>query len=282
MDIFCLKLKKKAIILQKKKKRTMHIHVHTKYTHIKEKISKIPDGEYKRIHTFCNSRNIVEQIKIEDKTFVLKTYKVPNFANRIIYTLFRKSKAHRAYDNALKILRFGVNTPFPVAYIETKKKGIFHTGYFLSEYMDHPTLANYKNITLNNEDNNKFKEDFLNFTIELHKKKILPLDYNTGNIFCYKDEESGRYKFALTDINRVEFGNFSKYKPMLSFAQMGLQPEHLVDVMTEYTSRRKLDLEVSLFLVLYYRIKRRVKKFFKKEAKNIEKNIINKNKKSKN
>ena len=259
----------------------MLIHIHPKYTHLKEEISKIPNGNYISLHTFCNRRNIVEQIKIGDSTFVVKKYKVPNPANRIIYTFFRKSKARRAYDNALKMLRHGVSTPFPIAYIETKKKALFHTGYFISEYMGHPTLADYKNISLNEEESNNFKEDFLNFTIELHKKNILPLDYNIGNIFCYKEEKSGRYKFALTDINRAKFGKFSPYKPMLSFAQMGLPPQELVNVMTEYSRRRKLDLEVSLFLVLYYSIKRRVKKFFKKGVISFKKQSIEKIKKAK-
>lgn len=247
----------------------MLIHIHPKYNYLKEKISKIPDDNYERLHTFCNKRNVVEQIKIDDCMFVVKKYKVPNIANRIIYTFFRKSKAHRAYDNALKILRFGVSTPFPVAYIEKKKKGLFHTGYFISEYVDCPTLSSYKNIHLSNEETDNFKEDFLNFTIELHEKSILPLDFNVGNIFCCKDESSGRYKFALTDINRVIFGDFSRYKPMLSFAQMGLPPKELVDVMTKYSLRRKLDLEASLFVVLFYSIKRRVKVFFKEQMKRL-------------
>ena len=135
--------------------------------------------------------------------------------------------------------------------------------------MGHHTLSHYKDVELNDEENDKFKEDFLNFTIELHEKSILPLDYNTGNIFCYKEEKSGRYKFALTDINRATFGNFPRYKPMLSFAQMGLSPKNLVTVMTEYSSRRKLDLEVSLFLVFFYSIKRRIKVFLKKQIKRL-------------
>ena len=245
----------------------MFIHVHSKYIYLKEEISKIPDSNYECLHTFCNSRNIVEQAKIGDCIFVVKKYKVPNFANRIIYTFFRKSKACRAYDNALKILRHGVSTPFPVAYIETKRKGIFHTGYFISEYMAHPTLAHYNEEEMSSEDKKIFKEDFLNFTIELHEKNILPLDYNIGNIFYYKDKDCGRYKFALTDINRASFGKFPKYRSMLSFAQIGISPKILVDVITEYSSRRKLDLEASLFIVLYYRIKRRVRIFLKQQMK---------------
>ena len=245
----------------------MFIHVHTKYSGLKERISQIPNGEYESLRTFCNNRNTVELVRIEEKDFVVKRYKVPNIANRIIYTFFRRSKARRAYDNALRILRCGVSTPFPVAYIETKKRGLFHTGYFISEYMNAPTLADYRNIRLSEEESNIFKEDFLNFTIGLHEKNILPLDYNKGNIFCKKDEESGHYKFSLTDINRAEFGDFSKYKPMLSFAQMGLPPHKLVDVMSEYSSRRELDLEASLFLVFFHRIKRRVKYMLKKKIK---------------
>lgn len=247
----------------------MMIHIHPKYIHLKEKISKIPNGEYKCLRTFCNNRNIVEQIKIADYNFVLKKYKVPNFANRLIYTFFRKSKARRAYDNALKILRFGVSTPFPVAYIEKKRKGIFHTGYFISEYMSHPTLAQCNEKEMSNEDKNRLKEDFMNFTVELHEKNILPLDYNTGNIFYYKDKKSGCYKFALTDINRATFGKFPQYRSMLSFAQIGISPKNLVDVITEYSSRRKLDLEASLFVVLYYRIRHRLRRFLKQQMKRI-------------
>ncbi len=245
----------------------MLVHIHPKYIHLKKELAKIPNGDYECLHTFCNNRNIVEQIKVADCNFVLKRYKVPNFANRIIYTFFRRSKARRAYDNALKILRFGVSTPFPVAYIEAKQKGLFHTGYFISEYVGYDTLSKYKDIELTEAENDKFKEDFLNFTIELHEKSILPLDYNSGNIFCYKEEKNGRYKFALTDINRATFGYFPRYKPMLSFAQMGLSPKNLVTVMTEYSSRRKLDLDVSLFLVLYYRIRHKVRAFLKKKIK---------------
>jgi hypothetical protein len=245
----------------------MFIHVHTKYSDLKERISKIPNGEYETLRTFCNKRNTVEQVRIEEKDFVVKKYKVPNIANRIIYTFFRRSKARRAYDNALRILRCGVSTPFPVAYIETKRRGLFHTGYFISEYMNANTLADYMNIELSEEESNILKKDFLNFTIGLHDKNILPLDYNKGNIFCKKDEKSGHYKFSLTDINRAKFGNFSKYKPMLSFAQMGIPPNKLVDVMSEYSSRRKLDLETSLFFVYYYRIKQRVKYLLKRIIK---------------
>ena len=126
----------------------MNTHIHKKYESLTIEIKKIPDGNFRPIRTFCNKRNTVELTTIGENNFVVKKYKVPNIFNRIIYTFFRRSKARRAYENAQRIIRHGISTPFPVAYIETKRGGLFHTGYFISEYMEHPTLENIKeNIT---------------------------------------------------------------------------------------------------------------------------------------
>ena len=246
----------------------MHIQIHSKYKNIRKDIENIPNGNYENVHTICNKRNTVEIIKIQQHTFVLKKYKSPNLANRIIYTFFRKSKAQHAYENALKILRRGIRTPFPVAFIEIKKKNIFKTGYFISEYMNYPTLEEWKNNTT--EEDKNIKKDFIDFTIDLHKKNILPLDYNPKNIFIIKNTENDHYEFALTDINRAKFNNISTYRdPMRSFEQLGLKKQQLFSIVIEYTQKRYLDFEISLFILLYYRIKKRIQKFIKTCLKNI-------------
>ena len=246
----------------------MKIHIHKKYQPLTREIGNIPDGKYKVLHTFCNNRNTVELIEICEQTFVVKRYKVPNFANRIIYTFFRRSKAQRAYDNALKILRCGVCTPFPVAYIETKEHKLFHTGYFVSEYLNLPTLENFILENPGRDILQQLKLDFTEFTISLHRKGILPLDYNPKNIFYYRDTAENRYKFALTDINRAKFGKISRYKDtMYSFEQLGIPAEQLYNALQEYATRQELDIEASLFVVLYFRIKKRVKRFIKRKLR---------------
>ena len=246
----------------------MHTHIHKKYESLSKEIEKIPEGAYQTLRTFCNNRNTVELISINGNTFVVKRYKIPNIFNRFIYTFFRRSKAQRAYENTLRIMRNGISTPFPVAYIETKKGGLFHTGYFVSEYMDYPTLETLKDGNTDTEEIKRIKEDFTSFTIELHEKHILPLDYNPKNIFFHKDENSGHYKFALTDINRAKFGNISRYKDtMRSFEQLGIPVNNLCNAVTDYTERRNLDLEASLFFILYYRIRKRTRKFVRKKLR---------------
>ena len=247
----------------------MKTHIHKKYQSLTEEIKKIPNEKYKVLHTFCNKRNTVELAEISTHTFVIKKYKVPNFFNRVAYTFFRRSKAQRAYDNALRILRCGVRTPFPVAYIETKKKRLFHTGYFISEYLNLPTLENFA-MENTNEDMQQMKLDFTDFTISLHRKGILPLDYNPKNIFYYRDKTDKKYKFALTDINRAKFGKISRYKDtMYSFEQLGIPAEHLYNALKEYAARQELDMEASLFMILYFRLRKRVKRFIKRKLRTI-------------
>ena len=245
----------------------MKIKIHKKHESIADRIKEIANNGYKGIHTFRNRRNTVELIDIEGTTFVVKRYKVPNILNRIIYTFFRKSKAQRAYEYALKILRNGISTPFPVAYMETSRNGLFHTGYFVSEYIPHPTLNTWNIEEHSKAETDRLVKDFINFTIDLHEKEILPLDYNPGNIFYYKEEGSEQYRFALTDINRVKFGRLSRYKDsMHSFEQLGLPADKLHSILSAYCRRRGLDIEASLFVVLYYRIRKRIKKAIKRKA----------------
>lgn len=241
------------------------IHIHPKYEKLSNTIKEIPNNAYTIKETFCNKRNTVELVNILGYDFVVKKYRKPNIFNRIIYTFFRKSKACRAYEHALTVLRHGVSTPFPVAYIETKKNKLFHTGYFISEYMPYPVLGELFNTINDKKEYEKIKEDFIDFTIRLHEKGILPLDYNSNNIFYYKENE--HYKFALTDINRAKFGkSISKYRDtMISFEQLGVPTKYLFNVIVEYTSRREMDLELSLYILLKFRIKKRIKKFIKKK-----------------
>ena len=245
----------------------MKIKIHKKHESIAEKIKAIASNGYHGIHTFCNRRNTVELIEIEGTTFVVKRYRVPNIFNRIAYTFFRKSKAQRAYEYALRILRNGISTPFPVAYMETSRHGLFHTGYFVSEYIPHPTLDTWRAEEHSKAETDRLVKDFISFTIELHEKEILPLDYNPGNIFYYKEEGSEQYRFALTDINRVKFGRLSRYKDsMHSFEQLGLPTDKLQSIISAYCRRRGLDIEASLFVVLYYRIRKRIRKAIKRKA----------------
>jgi hypothetical protein len=76
------------------------------------------------------ARNEIKVITYEDREYVIKFFKIPNIINKIIYTLFKDSKAKKSYDNSVKTINF---VPKPIGYVEFKKFGLIHDSYFLSE-----------------------------------------------------------------------------------------------------------------------------------------------------
>ncbi len=83
------------------------------------------------LETYCDRRNTVRKIELTGgRIFVLKQYKRPTRLNQFAYTLFRKSKARRAYEYALRLQQLGFETAAPVAYLEISRHGLFHTGIF--------------------------------------------------------------------------------------------------------------------------------------------------------
>ena len=237
----------------------MRIHIHPDYEFLRPEIKQIVSGRYSVDKVFCNKRNVVEKITIADKKFVLKRYKRPTIANCVIYTLFRKSKARRAYEYALRLLKNGVNTPFPVAYIEEKRYGFFHTGYLLTEYMNLPTLAQIKVEELPFEQLHRLEHDLISFTIQLQEKRILPLDYNPSNIFYSYDDAEGCFSFALTDINRMRFGRIPWSRDaMRSFEQFGITTDKLYHFLLGYAIERNVDIDLCMYEFLRFRL---IKKF---------------------
>ena len=88
---------------------------------------------------------------------------------------------------------------------------------------------------------------------------------NGGNIFYHKDEENGRYMYALTDINRMKFGvspNF--FEMVFSFEQCFPELERLTDLARIYGRKVGQDVMVVLYHILSCRMKRMKKQLFKK------------------
>lgn len=80
------------------------------------------------------ARNEIKVINHQNIDLVVKSFKVPNFLNKIIYTFFRSSKAKKSYDYALKIGSF---TPKPIGYIEFYENSTLDESYFVSEKFDY-------------------------------------------------------------------------------------------------------------------------------------------------
>jgi hypothetical protein len=208
------------------------------------------------------ARNEIKIIPFEDESFVVKSFKIPNLFNKLVYTFFRDSKAKKSYENSIKIAPFA---PRAIGYIEFKKFGLLDESYFVSENFvyDYTIRKVLHDLTFANRD--AFFKSFAAFTYELHEKEIYHLDYSPGNILV--QEREGAYIFKIVDINRMQFRPLDLTTRMKNFAQLWAKDEDLTQIVTEYAKLIHADAEECVKQALKYSQAHKDKKNFKKKLR---------------
>jgi serine/threonine protein kinase len=179
-----------------------------------------------------DDRNKIKIVTYEDQKLVVKSFKTPNFINKIAYGFFRKSKAARSYYNAQYLEQHGIGTPSPVAYLE-KLSGVgLHKSYYVSSYADHDFT--YREIT--NDENLQDKEhilkQFSKFMYDMHEAGIYFLDHSPGNTLIKKDGD--QYHFSLVDLNRMKFYNIPYQDRLKNFERLAPKKWMYTIMGTEY------------------------------------------------
>lgn len=175
------------------------------------------------------ARNEIKIIDFEDESLVVKSFKIPNILNKIVYTFFRDSKAKKSYENSIKIENF---VPKPIGYIEFKKIGLIDESYFVSENFKYDFTIREPLLQADFKDKEEVFKDFARFTYKLHEQGIFHLDYSPGNILIKKENEG--YIFKIVDINRMDFKHLSLDERLKNFAKLWAKNEDLEIIIKEY------------------------------------------------
>ena len=85
--------------------------VNDSFKHFKSFLENIKEHFAISKNSIHKARNEIKVINQNDVDLVVKSFKIPSFLNRVIYTFFRSSKAKKSYDYAIKIAAF---TPKPI------------------------------------------------------------------------------------------------------------------------------------------------------------------------
>ncbi|MGE3613465.1 MAG: hypothetical protein AB7G20_08335 [Sulfurimonas sp.] len=176
------------------------------------------------------ARNEIKIIDFEDESLVVKSFKIPNIINKIVYTFFRDSKAKKSYENSIKIESF---VPKPIGYIEFKKFGLIHESYFVSKNFKYDFTIREPLLQADFKDKEEVFKAFAKFTYQLHEQGIFHLDYSPGNILIKKENES--YIFKIVDINRMVFKHLSLDERLKNFAKLWAKDEDLKIIIKEYS-----------------------------------------------
>lgn len=149
-------------------------------------------------------RNKIKLFELPSTTLNIKSFKVPHLMNRIAYKFFRKSKARRSYEFALRLRAHGIGTPEPIAYSESSTLWGMGRSFYVSEqltvdltYRELVEIPDYP-------DAHNILKQFVRFCYLLHEKGIEFLDHSPGNTLI-KKRANGIYDFYLVDLNRMNF-----------------------------------------------------------------------------
>lgn len=155
----------------------------------------IPSGSVE----IYRARNVVA--KLPGDGINIKAYKVPGLAKGLIYGLFRKPKALRAYDNAFELLRLGIRTPEPLGVLVERKAGRLCRSFFVSRQLE--GWSELRGVE-KRSDFGILVKALAEFILDMHHKGVYMKDMTPGNILFRL--AGGSFEFALVDINRMCFG----------------------------------------------------------------------------
>ena len=234
------------------------------------------NDNFKECYTFCKeirthfdttkesmhkARNEIKKIACGNHTLVVKSFKTPQFLNRLIYTYFRGSKADKAYNNALKLQKLGINTPEPVAVIKEMTPTL-HKSYFLSIAFEYDYTLREPLRNPDFENRTVLFESFARYSAKLHDNGVLHNDYSQGNVLI--KEENGTFVFSIVDINRMAFKSLSKEERFNNFSRLWADEDILKIIAKEYARVVGYDTDETTREIIKYDQKHKNFKQFKR------------------
>lgn len=191
-------------------------------------IANLPESFERSGILIWNGRNKIKAVDItinDVKRMVVKRFKRPNLIQKIGY-IFRSHKARKSYQNGMEMIRRGINTPEPIAYVEIRKGLLLSDAYYLCKELTHCTEI--REAFEKEEWDKDVAKALAHLFAQLHERGILHNDMNNTNILFSNEE--GEIHFTLIDINRVTFHDSIHTIPM----------KERIENMTRFTGRYDL------------------------------------------
>jgi len=186
--------------------------------------------------TIYKLRNEIKVFSVGNLKLNVKSFKVPNLINRVVYLYFRGSKSARSYRYARKFISLGISTPSPVGHVECSENGLLTNSYYISLHQDYNYTLR-EALDFSDEQRKEILRQWIRFTYEkLHKNGIFHLDYSPGNTLI--TENNGDYQFSIVDLNRLTFGEINFEKGLSNFYRLGVDQSIFEFVGAEYGKLR--------------------------------------------
>ncbi|MBN2782162.1 MAG: hypothetical protein JXQ66_02860 [Campylobacterales bacterium] len=231
------------------------------FSHFNEFLQNIKTHFASNPDTIHKARNELKIISFNDTATVVKSFKIPNIINQVVYSFFRDSKAKKSYEYSLKIGDF---TPKPIGYIEFYSSYLLKESYFVSEKFEYDFTIREPLLDDNFDDKDGILRAFARFSLKLHDAGIFHKDYSPGNILIKKDASG--YIFKVVDINRMGFFELSIDDRAKNFSKLWARDDELEIIADEYAKHFDAPSDFAK-KICYYSNKNKDIKNFKKRLK---------------
>lgn len=172
---------------------------------------------------------------------IVKSFAVPHLLNRIIYGLFRRSKAERSCLYAELLRSAGVGSPAPVGWCERRHGLLFTESYYASLRSELP----WSYITLMRGEVTEAEADILLEAVgrtaaRMHKLGIIHRDFSRGNILLGFNAE-GEAEVEIIDLNRIRFRSVTLEQGCANFERLPATPAMTRAMARGYAAERGAD-----------------------------------------
>lgn len=240
--------------------------IHPDYLQLASFFDAFPEHFFTHGDVIYKSRNELKNFSVGSLVVTVKKYRKPNAINQFVYAYFRKSKAQRAYENALILLNKGIDTPFPVGYMAFFKHSLLTDSYFISLHSPYTRLFREFEHKVLDEADLEVVKAFARLMAHVHNNSILHLDLSVGNILF--EQNKGECQFSLVDLNRMKFNKVGEKKGCKNFERLRGNAVFIHTLAHEYAKQRGFSAELC---------EKRIFKYIDKNARRFRRKIRLKN-----
>jgi hypothetical protein len=206
----------------------------------KELTNYIDDFPTEGLNFGDGNRNTIKLFELNGKTINIKSFKVPNLINQVVYKFFRKSKAWRSYEFANRLLECEIGTPQPIAFSESFSLIGIKTSFYISEHLAADLTFRELVEIPDYPEHAIILQQFMHFCFELHEKGIEFLDHSPGNTLIVKTSP-GQYRFYLVDLNRMQFHTHMPFEMRMKNLSRLTPKKEMVEQMGAFYAEKYLE-----------------------------------------
>ncbi len=175
-------------------------------------------------------------------------------------SLFQLSKAAKAWRGACALIERGLETPFPLAWLEARKYGFVRESFFLSERIfGGREMRNFLR-ELGGDELRSLLAALARTLHICHERGIIHRDLSDGNILIKKDDNAdGGYHFFFLDTNRIRIrtpGTIGRLARAKNLIRLGIPASERLFFLERYAGRR--GEAPSPIFVFWYRLNKKI------------------------